>query len=207
MRFEPPQATKMLAPVLVEQALSDVPIFGPDKADIATTISAAVTPSAAASVSVELTNAMAAPLPDTFHQAKTVAGKLRALRAFVREQFPDGADKVRGGPQPQPHLGDLGAIRDGINGMSLASNGVGSCREIHDALLATLVQAPGLPREALCVVDHAMLLRAKERYLFDAGANRTIVSDDPWTRFAWDWIDGEYSLFQTLTSCTDKTRR
>ncbi|KAL3964451.1 hypothetical protein ACCO45_001455 [Purpureocillium lilacinum] len=59
---------------------------------------------------------------------------------------------------------------------------------IHEGLLTTLVAAKGLPRQALCVVDHIMPLRAKEKYLFDAAENRSVIGDDPWKRFIWDWI-------------------
>jgi hypothetical protein len=75
---------------------------------------------------------------------------------------------------------------------SISSNGIGSCSEIHEALLGTLVSSSGLPREAQCVVDHVRLLRAKEKYLFDAVTNRNVTSDDPWKRFVWDWIGGEF---------------
>ncbi|KAG8427250.1 hypothetical protein J3459_007392 [Metarhizium acridum] len=74
------------------------------------------------------------------------------------------------------------------NEISLASNSLVSCREIHEALLGTLATVKGLPREAQCVVDHSMLLRAKEKYLFDAATNRTVLSDDSWRRFLWDWV-------------------
>ncbi|KAF4124210.1 hypothetical protein GMORB2_5926 [Geosmithia morbida] len=189
MRFEPRQALRMLGPVLVDKALSDIPIFGSGKADIAATIEASLDPASASSLMAEMTGTMDAPLPDAFYQAKTVAAKLRALRTFVREEFPGKADGNGSGPQ-QHFAGDLGAIKDGLDEMSLASNGVvGPCHEIHDALLSMLVEVPGLPREAQCVADHEMVLRAKERYLFDASTNRDIVSDDPWTRFVWDWID------------------
>lgn len=179
----------MLGPLLVENALSEVPIFGPDRVDIAATAEAALRPGSPTTATTDLTNAIDAPLPDSFHASSTVSGKLRALRAFVREQL-EHSDKL---DAMQSQLGNLKVIKDGEEEMPLASNGVGSCREIHEALLSTLGAASGLPREAQNIVDHTMLLRARERYLFDAPTNRKVVSDDPWTRFAWDWIAGMLS--------------
>lgn len=180
----------MLGPLLVENALSEVPIFGPDRADIAATAEAALKPGSASSATADLTNGIDAPLPDSFHSSSTVSGKLRALRAFVREQL-EHSDKL---DVMQSQLSNLNMMKDSEAEIPLASNGVGSCREIHEALLSTLGEVPGLPREAQNVVDHTMLLRARERYLFDAPTNRKVVSDDPWTRFAWDWIAGTLSL-------------
>lgn len=189
MRFEPPQVSRMLAPLLVEEALSDIPIFGPDKADIAATIEAALKPASASSMRAEITNVLDAPLPDAFYNETTIAEKLRSIRGFVREQL-EQSDKMNA---MQSQLGDLSVLRDGQDEMALASDGTGSCREIHEALLSTMTEAAGLPRKALNIAHHAMLLRAKERYLFDAETNRNVVSDDPWTRFVWDWIGGKSS--------------
>ncbi len=39
-----------------------------------------------------------------------------------------------------------------------------------------------------------MLLRAKEKYLFDFALNQTIAADDPWLRDTWAWVAGECNL-------------
>lgn len=171
---------------MVENALSGVPIFGPDQVDIDSAIDSALRPGASLTTGAEITNAIEAPLPESFHTSSTTSGKLRVLRAYVREQLErsDDLDAL------QSQLGNLNAVKEGDDVIPMASNGFGSCREIHEALLSTLVDIPGLPREAQSVVDHTMLLRARERYLFDAATNRNIVKDDPWTKFAWDWIAG-----------------
>jgi len=64
-------------------------------------------------------------------------------------------------------------------------------QELHELHLSSLVGAKGFPMEAQKVIDHTMLLRAKEKYLFDCEANRKVVSDDPWLRDVWAWIAGE----------------
>ncbi|TFB04760.1 SEH-associated protein 4 [Trichoderma ghanense] len=185
MRFEATQASKMLAPVIIENNLSDVPIFGPDRVNIEAIIGKALDSKTPISISVELANQITSPLPESFTKAETIAEKLRSLRNYVREEsnVPDSPAEGR------PHASDVRRLNHGKPGSALiSSNGIGSCTEIHEALLGTLASASGLPREAQVVVDHVKLFRAKERYLFDAVTNRNVISDDPWKRFVWDWI-------------------
>ncbi|KAF5521711.1 putative WD repeat-containing protein [Colletotrichum aenigma] len=100
MEFEPSQSSDMLGPLFVEEALSDIAIFGPDKVDVQTIVD------------------------------KTLQARFSA------------AD---------------------LNTQNLST-------------------------ESQCLLDHVMLLRAKEKYLFDCNVNRAVVSDDPWLRYMWDWI-------------------
>ncbi|KAF4979384.1 hypothetical protein FDECE_18067 [Fusarium decemcellulare] len=184
MQFEPSQAPNILGPLLIEEALSDVPLFGPESANIRADAEAALKSNTLSTVSIDDVGATKTPLPEAFHDASTVAPKIRALRAFVRDEFqaPTSTNGVK------PRAGDTKIVQSETSEMSLASDSLGSCREIHDALLASLAEAEGLPREAQNVLDHTMLLRAKEKYLFDAVANRDIVADDPWVKYVWDWI-------------------
>ncbi|RDA84514.1 hypothetical protein CP532_1504 [Ophiocordyceps camponoti-leonardi (nom. inval.)] len=171
MRFEPSQTVEMLGTFLAEQALSEVPIFGSDKCRIEERLQGALKNTSTVSTVVEHVDENPTPLPDSFHKATSTASKLRSLRAYVRDD--------NGSTQTED---------DDANDMSLASNSLTSCREVHEGLLSSLATAKGLPREAQSVVDHVMLSRAKEKYLFDAAVNREVVSDDPWKRFLWDWI-------------------
>lgn len=50
----------------------------------------------------------------------------------------------------------------------------------------------GLPKKAQAILDHAMLLRSKEKYLFDYPANIDITSDDPWLQDLWHWVASAY---------------
>jgi hypothetical protein len=189
MKFDPSQASEMLGPLLVENALSTVPVFGEDKIDIGSTIEAALKPEVLAGATVRNLEGISALLPKSFDSSNPIAVNLRALRRFVREQL-GGSNGTEHAKDLQTKFGDLSILKGETDEIALASNGYGSCREIHEALLGTLVEAQGLPQEAQSIVDHTMVLRAKEKYLFDAATNRTIVADDPWTKFAWDWIAG-----------------
>ncbi|RFU79945.1 wd repeat-containing [Trichoderma arundinaceum] len=187
MHFEATQAPKMLAPIIIEKKLSDVSIFGPERVNIEASIERALDPKTPISVVVEAVDGTSSPLPESFYKAETIAEKLRSLRNYVRDE-----STVLGSPdEGRPHASDVKRLTNGKPGSaSISSNGIGSCREIHEALLGTLVSSSGLPREAQCVVDHVKLFRAKERYLFDAVTNRNVTSDDPWKKFVWDWIGG-----------------
>lgn len=182
MQFEPSAASEMLGPLLTEQALSDYPIFGPDKANIEETADAAVKSAPQASELVGHANGYSKSLPASFHEASGIAAKLRIIRAFIQEN--NATDEA----SSKPH--NSNSLQAKTADMSLASNGLGSCRDIHESLLTTLATTSGLPPEAQSVIDHAMLFRAKEKYLFDSATNRDVVSDDPWLRFLWDWIAG-----------------
>ncbi|GJN77501.1 WD repeat-containing protein [Purpureocillium lilacinum] len=184
MQFEPSQTVEMLGTFLAEQTLSEVPIFGPDSSNVEERLVAALRNSSVTSTKAEQLNKITTPLPEAFNQATSVAQKLRILRAYVRQES-ESAHHAEDGTSRN---GDTNHLGNGPNEISLASNSLGSCREIHEGLLTTLVAAKGLPRQALCVVDHIMPLRAKEKYLFDAAENRSVIGDDPWKRFIWDWI-------------------
>lgn len=189
MHFEPSQTAEMLGPFLAEQTLSEVPIFGPDKAHVQERLQSASKIRSASSTIVEHVDGINADLPDSFYDAKSVSQKLRSLRAFMRDEHgPSQAEE-----SALPNHRDASHLDNGPSDISLASNSLGSCREMHEGLLSSLVVAKGLPREAQCVADHTMLLRAQESYLFDAATNRNIVSDDPWKMFIWDWIAGKSS--------------
>lgn len=194
MKFEQEATPAMLGALLVERALSNIPAFGPDSVDIEDTVRTALKPASPGSIKAELTNGTNRSLPDSFYSAKSTAQKLRATRAFVREEL-EGSDKS---DALQSQLTSLNLVKDAEDEMPLASDGAESCREMHEALSGILAETQGLPREAQCVVDHSMSLRAKEMYLFDAVKNRKVVGDDPWTRFVWDWIAGNVVVGNSL---------
>ncbi|KAM3510531.1 hypothetical protein MY11210_005831 [Beauveria gryllotalpidicola] len=184
MQFDPKQGMEVLAATLVDQALHDVPIFGPDKIAVKEGIDAALKKQETSSAVVERAHDIDTPLPVSFYTSKTIAGKLRSVRNLIKDL--EAKNPSTAGRSRVP------------NELSLATNSVESCREFHEALLAATVKTSGLPSEAQSAVDHAMLFRAKEKYLFDPTVNRQIVSDDPWKRYVWDWIaDAELAAYDS----------
>lgn len=194
MKFEPSQTAETLGPLLKENALSDIPIFGPGKVD----------PSAIANMTMEAYNpeddslvdevASDEALPRAFNESTTVAGKLKALRAYIWcISHPDVVDKDNFRDTPAAMVDILIRLQDdGPEGPLKHSS-----RSLHETLLRSTMETAGFPKPAQVVLDHVMLLRAKEKYLFDCSVNRAVVDDDAWLKGAWGWIEGE-ALRETL---------
>lgn len=175
MRFEPSQTPAMLGPIMVEKALHEVPIFGPDRKDLSSIVEEATNSAASAYVLTDL-DADNRPLPEALFKTSTIAEKLRALRAHVKAK---------------PKEESVDAVSQSVADVSLSATDPPTNCELHEELLSTLMAALGLPREAWAVIDHVMLFRAKEKYLFNPSTNIAVVDDDPWLRYLWGWIRGE----------------
>ncbi|KUI62153.1 SEH-associated protein 4 [Cytospora mali] len=183
MEFEPGQTSEILGPVFIENALSEIPIYGPEKVDARAIAAKALETYLPEDDLLLDTAASDTPLPVAFTQATTVAEKLRALRAYVQDiARSDSLDKD-GNPGIDDHVGRL-------SGIPLESSSSRSNRALHEALLGSTLATAGFPKGAQIVLDHVMLLRARERYLFDCRVNRAVVADDPWLKGVWGWIEG-----------------
>lgn len=189
MKFEPSQTVETLGPLFRENALSEIPIFGPDKAD-----AGAVADTAMQTYPPEgdlLTDELASDvlLPETFNKATTIAEKLKALRAYIWGiSYPD----VAGSDDFHRIFDQTMLIRfreDWREGSSNPSN-----HALHEGLLKSTMEIAGFPKAAQAVLDHVMLLRAKEKYLFDCRVNCVVVADDPWLKSVWGWIEGIWAI-------------
>ncbi|KAL2256342.1 hypothetical protein VTK26DRAFT_1818 [Humicola hyalothermophila] len=160
MEFEPSQAPTILGPLLTEQALSDIPLFGPEKADIEVLIEEELTASPGGHRLVVDGSANGGSSP-SLNGASSVADKLKALR--------------------------LGSTREGTVGVDEDQL---SQLERHEKLLSDTRDLASLSGKARYIVDHIMLLRAKEGYRFDFVKNQEIVADDPWLKDVWAWVAG-----------------
>lgn len=170
---EPSQSSGIYGPLLLDQALSGVPLFGAGKDDVEKAI--AETLQGHPSVKdIRTEKTVNSNVPYGVVKGRKIGEKLRALREMIIKD---------GGP-------GHGGIADALAKSSLSENGPASCRELHESLLSVLPQATDLPSDAQSDVDNAMLLRAKEKYLFDSSVNRSVVSDDLWLKYIWDWIAG-----------------
>lgn len=173
MEFEPSQAPGIVGPLFTEQLLSDVPLFGPEKADVKVLVREALHMSAEYEDLVVDETAAKVGAGLDLTNAVTVADKLRALRLYSQELL---------------HAQESGD-RDS-NGKK--QEGVGSAmqRERHERFLSEKMESLGLPREGHAILDHVMLLRAKEKYLFSTETNQRVVDDDPWLQDVWGWVAG-----------------
>ncbi|KAG5922788.1 hypothetical protein E4U42_005266 [Claviceps africana] len=193
MQFEPTEEPEILGPLLTEKTLAAMPIFGPDKAHILDRLDDMLQDIEPAPINVQHVDETSRSLLPTLRDASTISRKLLAIRAYIKNeqahrQAEEGQAPQKAQKAQKAQEASSGRFHNRAHEISLAPNSLGSCREFHEARLATLATAKGLSREAQSLIDHSMLLRAKEKYLFDATTNRSILSDDPWRRFLWDWI-------------------
>lgn len=175
MDLEPAQCHELLGPLLVEQTLADVPLFGPEKTKLNSVIEKAVTSSAVAGQVVATQTNATGDLPAPFSQVSSVADKLTALRIASKETAPRAAT---------PTVKNLVSVPPGSEPPSKPQR--------HEQILAEVKGISLLPNQGQALLDHTMLFRAKEGYLFDYAKNSRIVADDPWLRDIWAWVAGEF---------------
>lgn len=178
MKFDTSQTIETLGPFFVENALSDIPIFGPEKADVGAIAEEALKTYAPEDDLLVDESASTMPLPESFVGAKTVAESLQALRAYIQDIAPSR--------ESDPGIIPLRKM----SSISLDPSPGSSNRSLHENLLKSTTELTGFPKAAQVVLDHVMLLRAKEKYLFDCRVNRAVVADDPWLKGVWGWIGG-----------------
>lgn len=201
MKFEQTQAAEILGPFFVENALSDIPVFGPRKANVGAITDDALQKGVPVDDTLVDEVASGVPLPDSFRVATTVAEKLTALRRHIWGiKLPNLAEQ-----------GNIQQVSDPMMLLKLQDDASEepsrqSSRFLHDCLLNTTMETAGFQKVAQSVLDNVMLLRAKEKYLFDCRVNRAVVDDDPWLKGVWGWVEGAvlvltfYSAaLQTLT--------
>lgn len=167
----------------MQDELSEIPLFQEPKPDAQAVVASVLqSPIHEGYHLKDLEAEDSPPLPDSFRAATTVAEKLRILREYAKIALPlNGLQRgvpSRNTDKSWPHL-----THDGEHPITY--------RERHEQLLATTMFTLGFPSEAQLFIDHVMLWRAKEMYLFDCERNRKIVADDPWLRDTWAWIAGE----------------
>ncbi|TLS29543.1 hypothetical protein PpBr36_00436 [Pyricularia pennisetigena] len=182
VQFEPQEAREILAPKIMQDALSEIPLFQEPKPDAQAVVANVLqSPFHGGYHLKDLEAEGSPPLPDSFRTATTVAEKLRILREYAKNTLPSkGLQRSIPSRNTDKSLNPL--THEGEHPITY--------RERHEQLLATTMFTLGFPSEAQLFIDHVMLWRAKEMYLFDCERNRKIVADDPWLRDTWAWIAG-----------------
>ncbi|KAI1429230.1 hypothetical protein F5Y12DRAFT_782001 [Xylaria sp. FL1777] len=160
MQFDAVQYPEIMGSLLIDDAVKYTPLFGNEKESVATIVSH-VLESLPPETDKVLDFEAKESLPQSFADAGTTADKILVLRKYAyqsRETTPG-------------------------EGTGLVSN-----RQAHENLLATTLNTKGFAKAAQIVLDHVILLRSYEKYLFDYAANINIVSDDPWLKDLWLWV-------------------
>lgn len=182
MELEPPQSRSLLGPLLTEKAVSDISLFGSYKPTLNTLVDKVMNSHFTAG---DLDTDKAADeneLPASFLNADSVAGKLTALR-LASQDTPTNQEGNQGAKsQANPQLG----------GAPLSQ------LQRHEKLLSETLNLSRLPKRAQAVLDHIMLIRAREGYLFNYEKNQKIVADDSWLRDVWAWVAGGLATTREL---------
>jgi hypothetical protein len=189
MQFDGIHYSEMMGSLLVDDAVKDIPLFGAEKKPI-TTIASQILQSPPPETDPILDLEAKDTLPQSFFNAITTAGKLNALRKYAetinQTQVLSGSNKHINATSERREKALTGPL---VRGTRLTSN-----RQMHENLLKTTLDTRGFPKSAQVVLDHIMLLRSKERYLFDYPANIDIASDDPWVKDLWLWVASMHPL-------------
>lgn len=198
MDFEPSQASDLLGPLFTESLLADVPLFGTNKVKVEAVVQESLELSSQYKDIVVDTLVEEAAAPLDLNKSLTVAEKLQAL-SIHSEEFSARReslikDSVKNGSAPQQQDEEPTVQR-----------------ERHEKLLRLKMEAQGLPSQGHIVLDHIMLLRAKEKYLFHTKTNQKVVADDPWLQDVWAWVAGRFLPHhfapQTLISVDQERKR
>ncbi|KAK6952885.1 hypothetical protein Daesc_005182 [Daldinia eschscholtzii] len=186
MQFEPTQYPEMTGPLNIDQAFKDQPLFGNRKESLSSVIQQTLSSAPPTADPICDLEASTQPLPELFTSASTTADKLRGLRQYFRETL-EPARQLKEKERQQSVTRNLD---QSLSDLSLKDNVLPSNRQLHERLLMSTLDSRGFPKEAQLVLDHVMLFRSKEKYLFDYVANRDITGDDPWLKELWDWVAG-----------------
>ncbi|KAF2972185.1 hypothetical protein GQX73_g1452 [Xylaria multiplex] len=183
MQFDATQYPEVMGSLLVDDALKHTPLFGNEKESIANIVSQ-VLESPPPEIDVVLDFEAKDPLPQTFTETTTTAEKILALRRHSRKICQSQEFSQSDKPPITPGEGLDKTSSDIVgSGIGLVSN-----RQAHENYLTTILNTRGFTKEAQVVLDHIMLLRSKEKYLFDYPVNINITSDDPWLKDLWLWV-------------------
>ncbi|KAI1437742.1 WD repeat domain-containing protein [Xylaria sp. CBS 124048] len=179
MQFDATHHPEMMGSFLFNHFTKDIPLFGDKKQTMSTIASQSLKlhpPELDLICDFEANKS----LPESFTNATTTAGKIMALRKQA-----ESTDANQ-----ESSAGDTASSLENTS-VYPSSKGTGlfSHRQAHENLLATTLNTRGFPKSAQIILDHIMLLRSREKYLFDYAANIDITYDDPWLKDMWLWVD------------------
>ncbi|KAI3343500.1 hypothetical protein F4824DRAFT_10603 [Ustulina deusta] len=183
MQFDTTQHPEVMGSLLIDDAVKYTPLFGSEKESIATIVSQ-VLESLPPETDIVLDFEAKDSLPQSFTDATTTAGKILALRKHTQKTCESYEVSTTDSHSATSGEGLDNTLSDAAgSGTGLVSN-----RQAHENLLTTTLNTKGFAKAAQIVMDHVMLLRSQEKYLFDYLANINITSDDPWLKDLWLWV-------------------
>ncbi|KAI0010132.1 hypothetical protein F4779DRAFT_578845, partial [Xylariaceae sp. FL0662B] len=186
MQFEVSQYPEMMGSLNIDEAFRDTPLFGDRKESVSTVIQQALQSPQPNIDPIGDFEASNAPLPELFTQGSNIADRLRGLRKYSKDTLKPPTHPDNQVQRPST----IEELDQSFTDLSVKGDGLPTNRQLHERLLTSTMDTKGFPKKAQAVLDHVMIMRSKEKYLFNYPANREIVSDDPWLRDLWDWVNG-----------------
>jgi hypothetical protein len=191
MKFlDPSERDIVLGPLYATEAKTDIPIFGPEKFT-SRNIKQLLNSTVKQALQSE-TNPVVNLLATTKSKMSQVAGKTS---------------------QPDSSLsGDLERLqleaqeRD-EKVKSRTSRKISSSRELHDEAHYTRRSISTSAESKKELLDHVMLQRAIDGYLFNCNLNNAIVNDDVWLQEVWEWIEGKQIVLYVGLTANENFRR
>lgn len=171
---DPNERDKVLGPLYATAAKAELPIFGPNKF---TSKNAQELLNWTLQQDLQLDDD---PVVNLLTIKKRKMGQLPSNISQPGGSLSEDLDKVQLETQ-----GEDGEVK------LKTSKKISSNRELHDKAHYTTRLDPTSAESKAELLDHAMLQRAIDGYLFNCKVNKAIVKDDMWLQGVWEWIEGQ----------------
>ncbi|EKD19149.1 WD repeat domain-containing protein [Drepanopeziza brunnea f. sp. 'multigermtubi' MB_m1] len=180
MQFaDPIEQEKVLGPLYATAAKAATPVFGPDKFTKRVTIN---------SLSYEVQKSLSStddPVVDLLAPSDSGMG-VSASTTSEAESLGDDFTQLQVEPKESKHLPSA-ANRMPDSG---THKPLSSSRELNDQAHYSALSRIPISKSSREQLDHVMLLRVIDGYLFDPILNQKAVADDNWLQDVWKWIAG-----------------
>ena len=173
MNFEDAsEKVKVRAPLFATAAKLSVPVFGPEKFQ-----------------TLKSQTLLKEAIRESMRSEDPVVNLL-ALSDLEMRQSQKLSDPAISTSQTEGKRTQLGGSEKSTADFS-SPDKVFTSREVHDKLHYSSMSliSSNKPRNKL--LDHVMLRRAFDGYLFDSKVNKMVVNGDQWLKDLWEWIQGK----------------
>lgn len=180
MRFaDPVEREKVLGPLYSTAAKADVAVFGPERF---------TTKSVTAALHEEVKKALESaedPVVDLLAPQDSALGA-RASTASAPESLGDDFTQVNLEPKEskRPFVAENSSSEPTLPTKTYSS------QELYERSHYTAISRIPSSKTTRDQLDHVMLRRAINGYLFNPKTNKNVVTDDPWLQDVWEWIAG-----------------
>ncbi|KAH9222678.1 hypothetical protein DL95DRAFT_325636 [Leptodontidium sp. 2 PMI_412] len=180
MRFaDPVEREKVLGPLYSTAAKADVAVFGPERF---------TTKSVTATLHAEVKKALESaedPVVDLLAPQDSALGA-RASTASAPESLGDDFTQVN----LEPKESKRPFVAENSSSESTLPTKTYSSQELYERSHYTAISRIPSSKTTRDQLDHVMLRRAINGYLFNPKTNKNVVTDDPWLQDVWEWIAG-----------------